>query len=244
MEMQQCRRCKTERPAVEMSKGGWCSTCIEKQREATRRFYVAHRNEIRDRQNAAYREKHGGTVRSWRPEWPVGMKGCSRCNTVKPLSDFRPDAQKRFGVVAYCRDCERAYHRQRGKTMTPEQRRVHNERVRQWAKSPRGSRLQYAKQIKRLYGLTMEQYETMLDQQGQVCAICHKPETRVLRGKVARLCVDHDHTDGHVRALVCHRCNRTVELLEENPDLARQMMAYLQHHGLRLVDTNQTLGGA
>ena len=53
-------------------------------------------------------------------------------------------------------------------------------------------------------GVTVEQYDAMLDAQGGGCAICGNPP------KTRRLDVDHDHRTGKVRGLLCHRCNRTL----------------------------------
>lgn len=53
-------------------------------------------------------------------------------------------------------------------------------------------------------GLTIEDYDRMLAEQGGVCAICGNPP------KARRLDVDHDHRTGAVRGLLCHRCNRGV----------------------------------
>lgn len=58
--------------------------------------------------------------------------------------------------------------------------------------------------LARKYGMTLADYESMLEAQGGVCAICKQPP-RGLRDKY--LHVDHDHDTGKVRALLCHFCN-------------------------------------
>jgi len=66
-----------------------------------------------------------------------------------------------------------------------------------------------------VYGITLEIYNQMLKAQGGVCAICHKEDS-----KGNHLSVDHDHSTGKVRGLLCGRCNlalggfSTQELLE------------------------------
>jgi hypothetical protein len=42
--------------------------------------------------------------------------------------------------------------------------------------------------------------------------------------------VDHDHTTGRIRGLLCTRCNAAIGLFEENPRLLRQAVGYLQRH--------------
>lgn len=63
--------------------------------------------------------------------------------------------------------------------------------------------------LKHTYGLTLEDFDAMVEQQGGRCAICH-------RVPPYRLCVDHDHEDGRVRGLLCVRCNSALGVFERN----------------------------
>jgi hypothetical protein len=83
-------------------------------------------------------------------------------------------------------------------------------------------------QLKADYGLTPEQYDQMLLEQGGVCAICRQPETSERDGKVMRLPVDHCHSTGRVRGLLCHKCNRAIGLLGDNVDLLSRAIDYLK----------------
>ena len=78
------------------------------------------------------------------------------------------------------------------------------------------------------YGITIEQYESMLMQQNNVCAICLRAETATNRGKVKRLAVDHCHTTGKVRGLLCHNCNTTLGKYEDKPELIKRFIEYLE----------------
>lgn len=71
--------------------------------------------------------------------------------------------------------------------------------------------------LKRVYGLTSEQYwEKFADQNG-VCAMCGKPETvRNRRGTIHSLSVDHCHKTGRVRGLLCTKCNKFVGIVEKH----------------------------
>lgn len=86
--------------------------------------------------------------------------------------------------------------------------------------------------LKRKYGITGAEYNSMLKAQGGVCAICHGPEkkidhkTRLLR----RLAVDHCHVTGKVRGLLCSRCNMTIGHIDESLELLRSMEMYMQRH--------------
>lgn len=85
-----------------------------------------------------------------------------------------------------------------------------------------------AHHLKMEYGITPSEYATMLAQQGGVCAICRNEESALgNRGQVRPLSVDHDHTTGAVRALLCSRCNTAVGLLRDDSSLARELAHYL-----------------
>jgi len=63
----------------------------------------------------------------------------------------------------------------------------------------------------------------MLTEQGGGCAIC---STAPADGK--KLWIDHDHSDGRVRGLLCASCNVGLGLFKENPALLTNAVAYLQ----------------
>jgi hypothetical protein len=75
----------------------------------------------------------------------------------------------------------------------------------------------FAASIKRLYGMTMDDYERLLKLQAHRCAVCRRPETkRRKNGRVFRLAVDHDHVTMKPRGLLCSQCNLIVWALEAN----------------------------
>jgi hypothetical protein len=87
----------------------------------------------------------------------------------------------------------------------------------------------FAWSIKRLYGMTMAEYEALLAKQAHRCAVCRRPETKLRRnGQPYRLGVDHDHVTKTPRALLCHRCNMIVWALEENHTLIPAIVAYVE----------------
>ena len=77
----------------------------------------------------------------------------------------------------------------------------------------------------RRYGITVDQYDKLLEQQNNSCAICQS--IKVDKGRKRRLCVDHDHVTGKVRGLVCNRCNRAMGLADDSPELLVKMADYL-----------------
>lgn len=57
------------------------------------------------------------------------------------------------------------------------------------------------------YGITVEQYDAMLERQEGRCAICRGEDPG---GRFGRFAVDHDHATGAVRGLLCMMCNTTL----------------------------------
>ncbi len=84
--------------------------------------------------------------------------------------------------------------------------------------------------LKCRYGITLDQYNAMVEAQGGLCAICGKPETRLHKGKLKRLATDHCHDRKKVRALLCHQCNTGIGSFVDDPALLRAAAAYLEKH--------------
>ena len=75
----------------------------------------------------------------------------------------------------------------------------------------------------RKYGVTLAEYETMLADQNGVCAICE-----TTNDTVRPLAVDHDHTTGKVRGLLCDRCNPGIGYFRDKIDVLRKAITYLE----------------
>ena len=89
----------------------------------------------------------------------------------------------------------------------------------------RGYRNHY---LLRNYGITVEQYENMLNEQDHKCKLCLSEGFLMGVCHEMKLVVDHCHKHGHVRGLLCHNCNRALGLLQDNPDTLQRGMEYLK----------------
>ena len=140
---------------------------------------------------------------------------CSTYREIKPYDAFSPRGEL-AGRLLYrskCRPCSAAG-------------------VRRWAKETRAERtkVRHAHSLRSLYGITLADYERMLQEQGGVCAICRGAETSAhgQTGTPYRLSVDHDHETGRIRGLLCQNCNRAIGLLNDDPARLRAAVDYLE----------------
>jgi hypothetical protein len=80
--------------------------------------------------------------------------------------------------------------------------------------------------LKTTYGITVDEYDSMVAKQGGRCAICRTEDPQSARNNVWN--VDHDHDTGEVRGLLCSPCNRGMGLLQDSPDVIAKALRYLQ----------------
>jgi hypothetical protein len=164
------------------------------------------------------------------------MKACVKCGVVQPLESFYKAPGTRDGHRGDCKDCFRA----RAKARYPSVREANIARARKWREdnleryqanqrrmrgTPEGKMRQRAGHLMRKFGMTIEQYEAMLEAQGGGCFICGRP----LRDDIS-LHVDHDHSTGKVRGILCFRCNNALADFQENTQLLRKAIGYLAAH--------------
>jgi hypothetical protein len=72
--------------------------------------------------------------------------------------------------------------------------------------------------LKRLYGLSLDDYKELT---ASGCEVC---------GSFDRLCVDHNHTSGKVRGCLCSKCNQALGLLKEDTNSIKQLLKYMEKH--------------
>lgn len=129
---------------------------------------------------------------------------CKKCEQWLPVDDFKVNQGGRLRTE--CNNCSFQLHleyRQR-RTATPEKVRALKD-----------------SNFRARYGLSIEQHEQMVEEQGGCCWLC---------GQIPQqpLYVDHDHRTGVVRRLLCNWCNRSLGWFETvmsgNPQM---VMAYI-----------------
>jgi hypothetical protein len=128
-------------------------------------------------------------------------KVCTKCHTRKPLTDFFKNSAHKTGYQSSCKQC-----------------------YKEWRAANKDDTY-YNTYYKREFGITATEYNTLLHKQNNVCKICGQKE-QSKRNK--RLAVDHCHTTGKVRGLLCSNCNRGVGLLKDNIQLLEKAIEYLK----------------
>lgn len=144
-------------------------------------------------------------MKSWnaKPLAPDGSKHCGKCDTYKPLSEFRKNRTKRLGVYSICKVCENAAAALRPNKAVVA-RRAYN---------------------KYKYGITEEQYMAMHRKQGGHCLCMQK---LIPYGRDT--CVDHCHYTGKFRGLLCQACNKAIAFAGDNPLTLERLARYVLAH--------------
>lgn len=100
------------------------------------------------------------------------------------------------------------------------------ERNRQWylAHKEQFYKSKRKSHLKIEHGMTPEQYEALWEKQGKKCAICKRTESEA----GARFHVDHDHSSGVRRGILCPKCNHALGLFGDSVEVMKNAISYLE----------------
>jgi hypothetical protein len=139
----------------------------------------------------------------------TNTKKCIACSAKKDISMFYKNSRRSNGLDNRCKKCADAYKAEWIVTSGSDIK-----------ASATNSRL-----LKR-YGITSEEYMQLLENQNYSCAICgNTPENG--RSNTYKLSVDHCHTTGTVRGLLCQKCNTGIGLLGDTKEGILKALKYL-----------------
>jgi Recombination endonuclease VII len=151
---------------------------------------------------------------------------CTKCKQDKDVSLFHKDKKKVSGYTSWCKECRNTaradiywkdpeHGRNRAKSyresLTAEQRYISNRNTK----------------LKQAYGLTHEQVEEMKRLQDYKCYVCNKQESEA---GTKGLVVDHNHTTGQIRKMLCGPCNTALGLLNEDVGIFTSLIKYVEEH--------------
>lgn len=162
------------------------------------------------------------------------LKTCIKCNIKKPVNCFSIQRKKYNSYHRKCKDCRKEEALEYRNRTFPERQKKWKERYKKKISDPIYKKQLQRKHknihLKKEYGITLEEYEKMLEKQGGVCAICGKKETHNKRKQ--NLSIDHNHKTNEIRALLCYKCNLAIGYVSENICILKKMISYLQKYNL------------
>jgi|WetSurMetagenome_2_1015567.scaffolds.fasta_scaffold78746_3 hypothetical protein len=115
----------------------------------------------------------------------AGSKVCSKCGRTLDCSLFTVNKTSKDGLRSSCKECQRETQ--------AKYREANRDKLRD-------------RQLQARFGITVEEFNLILEGQGGRCAICRKPASVFS----TNLAVDHDHSSGMVRGILCSHCNLRV----------------------------------
>jgi len=159
-------------------------------------------------------------------------KQCTTCKIAKDVSEFynrtaSEQAVRKDGLQSSCKECMKASKKRMRVDPVKRQREYNLRKKSRLANLDKARRQDRHRNLYRSFGIRPNDYKQLFEAQQGVCAICGKPETAILRGKVKNLAVDHCHETGVVRGLLCSRCNIAVGFLRDDVDIAQNLTTYL-----------------
>ena len=132
----------------------------------------------------------------------MSSKVCTRCHVDKDYVWFDKHKLGKDGLNPVCKPCranrQRLYRENFG----------------------------YGALLKYRYGLSVEVYQQMLDSQNNRCAICHTEFSKDTNHK-RKSVVDHNHSTGEVRGILCWSCNVALDCIKEDQTILSNMKEYI-----------------
>jgi hypothetical protein len=149
-----------------------------------------------------YETDRVGYMQELRFLFSKGLRKCNKCKDVKVLNEFHKDkGNKATGYASLCKICKLEYDKSKAKHT-------------------------YGKKLERTFGITITEYDQMLISQNNKCLLCERDRKSFNKN----FAVDHCHTTGKVRGLLCQQCNVALGMFDDNPELIRKAANYVESH--------------
>ena len=137
-------------------------------------------------------------------------KTCKKCGESKPLSEysFKRPKNRKPGLQPRCKTCSL-------------------EDTRIWREKQSIDRLKDL-YYKRTYGMSLEEFNCLLDVQHGKCKLCYRDVSVEGLGP-NRAVVDHCHKNGQVRGILCNECNRALGYFHDNIQALENAIDYIRN---------------
>ena len=132
---------------------------------------------------------------------------CPKCKIEKEANNFGKDATNAKGISCWCKKCKKEW-RSNWRKENPD----------------KAKKQDFKNDLAKNYKITPDHYWKMFEDQGGCCACCGISHVNHRRG----LHVDHDHTTGQVRGLLCTRCNPGIGYFDHSIDKLEMAITYIK----------------
>lgn len=139
--------------------------------------------------------------------YSIKQKVCKNCNKNKPSDNFYKQGKSVDGLQYWCKECQDSRTREKRTTGFY---REHD--------------------LKKKFGITIDDYQEMFNKQNGLCAICNNKEMTINHKtkELQNLAVDHCHESGNIRGLLCSNCNNGLGRFKDNIEYLKNAISYLE----------------
>lgn len=158
-----------------------------------------------------------------------GQKLCRKCSTLKSLDQFGNDKKKADKLRTHCKSCNSKAYKDWYYSDVDNSRAVSQN----WRDTNKQKRKEIwqdyylqdkASKLKKNYGIEYEDYLLMLEDQNFKCLTCNSDFSKMASRKIH---LDHNHSTGEIRGILCHNCNIALGLLKEDIAVLKRMILYI-----------------
>ena len=155
----------------------------------------------------------------------VQQKCCPTCGNAKSASEFFRNRSRPDGLNSQCKECiaSRPLSESGIAKRNAQARQYYRNRLSRGPRDPVQTRIS---KLRLKYGLTLDDYDALLQSQNGVCGICGTDQPG---GRWNRFAVDHCHETGKVRGLLCDSCNHCLGRFGDNLDGVMRAVRYLRN---------------
>lgn len=171
----------------------------------------------------------------------TSLKQCTKCKVEKPLDSYAKHTK--LGHQPRCKTCRSEYqktyyrnnldkfngYKARARNETLEERNVRIQKRKEEAPIKR-ERAKWGSHIRKTLGIDPQEYEKLFALQDGKCSIC---STETPGGNRKRFCIDHCHTTGAIRGLLCVSCNSGLGYFKDKIDMLERAAKYLARYPVK-----------
>jgi Recombination endonuclease VII len=203
-----CTKCKEEHPVTEFwrdpkcpdGRSRWCNHCRRKRVQEFRAV------DPEWGKRKYQREKKWALAHQLALIAPPDHRRCCVCKALKNRDDFWHSKMTKDGLARECKECMTVRNKKSAIKHAVKRRALHRNY-----------------NLKKLYNITADRFDEMVQEQEGKCAICSDDITN--SGK--NPCVDHNHKTGNVRSILCQNCNFAIGGFKEDVNILNSAIEYL-----------------